>query len=741
MYRYLTGTGLFGIALATTACGGGGGVHSAPPPPSSPPAVAPPPSTTPPPPSASEGLGTTAEFQMSNGTNHINVLPAWQSGASGQGVKIGFVDSGLNPSDPEFAGRVDPASRDVAGDRPMSDQYGHGTATASIAAAARNDHGIVGVAPAARIIMMKADNPGSCDGGCSYDHGNIAQAIRLASQAGAKVINLSLGGDGSSGIYDAVKEAAGRGTIFVVAAANDSNANPSEFARGIAAAAGGQAIIVGSMSENLSGLASFSNRAGSFENWYMTAPGQWVRAAHLNGLTEPYAGTSFSAPIVAGAAALLRQAFPNLSAAQVVQLLLTTADDLGATGVDSIYGYGMLNVGRAFQPVGQTSLAGTATAVSTSFNGSAPAAAGDALSRGSLDAVVLDSYARAFKVNLAKTVQAAQVDLPLARALMASTQSAGLQAAGMNLAVTISGNAAQAGFAAIDNAALRSPSSRLLAFSAISKLSKHRSIAFSKSVAASDLSLKLAGEANHPFMINEPMDTRSGVSATKRKALAFRQDVGGAVLNISGEKGEATKSYVSDKSAPYLLATTGLEKGIGNAWFGVNVTRLSESRSLLGARLSEALGDQGADTTFVDGRASWGFGRGWSLAGDMRRGWTSFSQGAFTTSAYMVQVAKRGITFANDQLTLAISQPLRVETGGLAMRLPLSYDYASETAKMGTSRLSLSPSSREIVSELGYERGFGSGRFGINLFVRQHPGHAAGAKADTGLALHLSKRL
>ena len=74
-------------------------------------------------------------------------------------------------------------------------------------------------------------------------------------------------------------------------------------------------------------------------------------------------GTSFAAPQIAGAVALLAQAFPNLSSQQIVQLLYQSARDAGVVGDDGVYGQGVLDIARAFQPMGAPTLAGTATAV------------------------------------------------------------------------------------------------------------------------------------------------------------------------------------------------------------------------------------------------------------------------------------------------------------------------------------------------------------------------------------------
>src|SRR4029079_14682214 len=138
----------------------------------------------------------TPEYQASQYSVVSNAIAAYNAGATGKGVKIGIVDSGINPSLSEFAGRIDPASRDVAGSRGVSDEGGHGTAVSAVAAAARNGSNTMGVAFDATIVSLRADEPGSCatHDGCAFYDDAIARGIDAATAAGVKVINLSLGG-------------------------------------------------------------------------------------------------------------------------------------------------------------------------------------------------------------------------------------------------------------------------------------------------------------------------------------------------------------------------------------------------------------------------------------------------------------------------------------------------------------------------------------------------------------------
>src|SRR3954454_21785492 len=115
-------------ALATllSACGGSGsGVGYIPPTPLNEDAKHPKPVTVP----TNENFDT-QEYWASTSAKNSNVIPAWQAGATGRGVKIGLVDSGIDTSHHDFADRIDPASRDFGGSGSITDEYGHGTALA-----------------------------------------------------------------------------------------------------------------------------------------------------------------------------------------------------------------------------------------------------------------------------------------------------------------------------------------------------------------------------------------------------------------------------------------------------------------------------------------------------------------------------------------------------------------------------------------------------------------------------------
>ncbi|MBV8158930.1 MAG: autotransporter domain-containing protein, partial [Dyella sp.] len=187
--------------------------------------------------------------------------------------------------------------------------------------------------------------------------------------AGVKVMNNSWGGitwDASDtattkGFHDAYNTYINQwGGLVVFAAGNASLANPSTIAALPSLAPDlekGWLAVVAVDSNHPTELASYSNKCGIAMNYCLAAPGDVVVSGKDDTGSKPslwiVKGTSFAAPAVSGAAALVWQAFPYFTNDQVRQTLLGTADDLGAPGVDPVFGYGMLNAGKAVKGPGR----------------------------------------------------------------------------------------------------------------------------------------------------------------------------------------------------------------------------------------------------------------------------------------------------------------------------------------------------------------------------------------------------
>ncbi len=187
-------------------------------------------------------------------------------------------------------------------------------------AAANNGFGATGVAYNSRIMPVKVLS----DSG-SGRYSGVAQGIRYAVDNGADVINMSLGGGSTvSVVQSALQYASSRGVIVVMAAGNEGAAQPGYPASN----ATSWGLAVGAVNSS-NQMASFSNRAGSNSSMsYVTAPGVQVYSTIPNGGYGFLSGTSMAAPHVAGVVALMLSANPNLTDAQVRQIITDTAGNV-----------------------------------------------------------------------------------------------------------------------------------------------------------------------------------------------------------------------------------------------------------------------------------------------------------------------------------------------------------------------------------------------------------------------------
>jgi type VII secretion-associated serine protease mycosin len=256
------------------------------------------------------------------------------SHTNGAGVIVAVVDTGVRADHEDLAGRVLPGHDFVGNGDGRTDPDGHGTHVAGIIAAnAGNDIGIAGAAPGVHILPVRVlDDHGS--GSMS----TVAAGIIWAANHGARVINLSLGGDvDSQGTRLAMEYANSKGAIVVAAAGNYGNQGDQPTYPG----ADPEAVAVAAVDAGLH-HPGFSN-TGAYVD--LAAPGvgvlsTWSSARNAYAYAD---GTSMATPYVSAAAALVIATNPALKPAQVAATLESTARDLGPAGPDGAFGHGLVN--------------------------------------------------------------------------------------------------------------------------------------------------------------------------------------------------------------------------------------------------------------------------------------------------------------------------------------------------------------------------------------------------------------
>jgi hypothetical protein len=684
-------------------------------------------------------------------------IHAWDAGGTGRGVKVGVIDSGINPNLAEFAGRIDPASRDMVANRGVADSEGHGTAVAAVIGAARNGSQSVGVAFDSTILSLNTSNPNDCDpdDGCKHRDSDIARAIEVAVSNGARVINISLGGENiGSTMTAAVRRAASAGVVMVISAGNESLSLPSGFAIGGAANGNGLVIIAGAMDEARN-LASYSNKAGTggSADAYLTALGSRVRTIDQTGTGYFYSGTSFSAPVISGAAALLASAFPNLSGGQIVDLLLKTADDAGAPGTDSAYGRGILNIQRAFIPQGATSMAGSGDPVPTGEGGSGSGPMGDArtLAPQMAGAIILDGYSRAFVVDFATRLTQAPQERPLEQSLGGDQRTSTVSAGGTAVSITLDRQGTTQPWVGLAQMGLSHEDgrkARVLSGLMLSRLSPRTAVAMGLSESGKTLQQRLTGQYQNAFLVARDPMARAGFHGVGASSLGLRHDLGLAGLTLTGERGDVyLPGLVREglRQPAYSVGSLTLDRRVGPATLTLGATRLDERETVLGGRLApDMFGSGGATSWFADASASLAIGRGWSAYGSYRRGITSMAGGGLAlngrlgTDAWALDFGKRNAFRSGDRFALRVMQPLRVNNGGYALRLPVAYDYATGGVGYDRRFFNLAPTGREIDVEAAYGVGLWGGQLSANAFVRREPGHVEAMRDDLGGAIRYS---
>ena len=712
-------------------------------------------------------------------------MTAWQSDVTGEGSIVAVIDTGLDDDSPEFAGRVHPLSADVTGaGRPLSGVDDHGTNVSLVAAAALDGAGVVGIAFDAQVLALRADGPGTCESedpsdpstGCTFRDTDIAAGVDRAVQAGATVLNLSLGGSSPSPtLRAALQRAVDAGIVIVVSAGNDADepdavdpTQPDPFAVGALAAGGGSVIIVGSVNEN-NQRSAFSNAAGNSRANYITARGERICCVYEDGqllittddngnrFVTLFSGTSFSAPQVSGAVALLAQAFPNLTAQEIVEIILTSAQDLGAAGVDEIFGHGVLDIAAALAPSGSTSIAGTSVAVAPGAGtGGLSRPMGDAHTLARLETVLLDKYDRAYGYDLAGGLRGAQVRQPLGGALASNGRQVTGRAGGAALAFTV-GRPQQGGQDIVHALRLTrsdADAARVLAAQVALQIAPATKLAFGFRQGADGLSAQLQGASRPAFLVAQGGRGDGGFAQDSDAAVALRHAVGPWGVTVSAQSGEAWSSPLLGEALPGLIGrrfgTRGfgiaLDRTFGSVSLSSGASWLQEDGTVLGARLADNFGAGGADTLFFDNEARWSLSDRWRLGLSWREGLTRARAGGLVapgsrmrSRGFAMDLERGGVFQPQDSLAVRISQPLRVESGGIDLSLPVDYDYATESAIYGIRTLTLSPTGREMQGELAWRGRLWGGSAAASLFYRNQPGHIAEASSDAGVALRWSR--
>ena len=278
----------------------------------------------------------------------LGMEEVWAQELTGSGVRVGVIDSGIYAHHEEFAGTaIVPGTNyceaaDSEGRTDTSDTVGHGTFVSGIIAAGTNNGtGVAGMAPGVELVPLKCftENTGSMSAIVAAIYGGV-------NDYGCQILNMSWGLETESEtLKEAIAYAAQAGVLMVAAAGNVTGGGTSTGSDPLNYPAAYDTVISVGAVDREKEIASFSYQN---ESVFVTAPGKNLIGLNKSGASayKTGSGTSFAAPAVTAAAALALTVRPELTQAELAEALRDTAEDLGDPGYDTVYGWGLLHVGR-----------------------------------------------------------------------------------------------------------------------------------------------------------------------------------------------------------------------------------------------------------------------------------------------------------------------------------------------------------------------------------------------------------
>ncbi len=684
------------------------------------------------------------EFESQGGLGVIGVLVPWGEGATGGGVPVALLDTGVRLDHVDIGPNLLPGFDFVNGDSSPNDDslIGHGTQVAGIIAAVRNGFGTVGVAYDAKIIPVKVQDREQI-----RRNNDMIAGIDFAVANGARIMNLSIQGDTTPEIENALVNAAGAGTIIVFAAGNQGFIAPTRFSR-VAERLGGHGIIVGAVDGNLN-RAAFSNEADGLMDHFMVAPGVTIETttnSSPSAITR-FTGTSASTPFVSGAAAVLLSAFPNLTGAQVVQILFESATDLGAPGVDPVYGHGLLNLAAAMEPAGELAVpssggSGSSFAAGALVLGGAIAYAIQKSGKKLEKTLILDKYNRGYTANLPDLI-AVREEFPGLESLLES-----LEMETGSLFVPLTGNHALAMSYATSQPRTRSATMGHDPFE-----TEHEEVP--------NWAMSLTGNLGPrwAYALNMNANPRRGFSVTgEADGLTDYAFLGEATfsspyLGFGESANSANIRYRLSQQLDVRLGLTATEDDVDDygvssdalvlqgtfhphdrATFALQFGQLVEHGSMFGGASAGPFSVDKSDTTAVGISGRVRLSQNTALFGSYNRGVTRVSDRAGSmiqdvstlySESYGIGLSGRSLFRRDDSFGFVVSRPMCVAAGNARLDVPTSIDSGGRIFSE-SARIDLSPTEQETDLEAYYKVKAKTGaEYGLHVLFRDNPHHNA----------------
>ncbi|MET0154629.1 MAG: S8 family serine peptidase [Rickettsiales bacterium] len=508
-------------------------------------------------------------------------------------------------------------------------------------------------------------------------------------------------------------------------------------------------------------IATYSAHCGVAKEWCLSAPGDYT-----NTFGSGADGTSFAAPAVSGAVGVLQGAFPHLSTKTVLNILFDTATDLGASGIDDIYGHGMVNLEKATQP----SAGGWTLATGAFFNSGgmsvgksfiqSSAAFGNALQKAGGDVMFLDKYGKNYNISADSLIRAAQNAPQIENSFnefFEQTDERQYQLRDnmrLTTAERAEGDLPMRGFGG--GAAQDRENATAFTLDTQMRLGS-RELSFRQSV-NNDAEKALLFRNDDAPTAEENMARHSMFGAFRNGFASLAENAQTAATSTKyGNMRLSYGIYNGESHVDDMTRYAERERLDGDAVGGMaarvdfygkrfgfsgQLGSMQEERGMLGSRYSGAFAlDKNTPTDYASFGGNFKATDKLTLSANYNVGMSRANLasaglmqdiGAVVSDSFSLGAQYEGVTKeGNDRLGFNVSQPLRVRSGSASLRLPEGVN-ADGTVNYRRENVDLAPSGQETDLEAYYAKAFPhyNGELAFGAGVRLQPDHDASKDAD-----------